>query len=626
MTRLPYGNPERNVDLGVGLWAWPLPMDYDGDGDNDLVVSCPDVPYNGIYFFENISGKVTDPLFKPAVLIGKGATNIQVSYVEGTPRVLTPGVEWRDFLKGTFQRTAKLPVSKDVHKTAGRIRANQWKYADFDGDGVLDLVVGIGDWSDYGWDNAFNEKGEWTNGPLHGYVYWIRNEGTTEEPRYGNGVKVEAGGKPVDVFGMPSPNFADFDGDGDLDLLCGEFLDKFTYFENTGSRTKPVYAAGRFLESDGKPLAMDLEMIVPVAIDWEGDGDIDLVVGQEDGRVALLEHTGAVTGGMPRFNSPRFFQQQAAEVKFGALATPVGVDWDEDGDEDLISGNTAGYIGFIENLSGQSNSASETPRWAPPVLLEAGGEVLRIQAGPNGSIQGPCEAKWGYTTVSVADWDQDGTKDLLVNSIWGEVLFYRNEGSKGKPKLGAGVPVEVAWEGPPPKPAWNWWNPRGQQLVTQWRTTPFAVDWSGDRLCDLVMLDHEGYLSLLERARQGDALVLLPGKRIFVDKGGKPLRLNANPAGKSGRRKLSFADWDGDGRLDLLIDGKNVDWYRNVEGDSSQVVFEPMGPLSEHRLAGHDTSPTTVDWDGDGIRDLLIGAEDGFFYYLRNPRSVLQGE
>ena len=62
VTRLPaaeqlrpiqYNNPGLVVDLGVGLWAWPLPMDYDRDGDMDLVVSCPDKPYNGVYFFEN---------------------------------------------------------------------------------------------------------------------------------------------------------------------------------------------------------------------------------------------------------------------------------------------------------------------------------------------------------------------------------------------------------------------------------------------------------------------------------------------------------------------------------------------------------------------------------------------
>ena len=52
-----YNNPGLVVDLGVGLWAWPLPMDYDSDGDMDLLVSCPDVSFKGMYFFENKAGK-----------------------------------------------------------------------------------------------------------------------------------------------------------------------------------------------------------------------------------------------------------------------------------------------------------------------------------------------------------------------------------------------------------------------------------------------------------------------------------------------------------------------------------------------------------------------------------------
>ena len=43
---------------------------------------------------------------------------------------------------------------------------------------------------------------------------------------------------------------------------------------------------------------MDLEMIVPVAFDWDGDGHVDLIVGQEDGRVALIENTGNVVDGI----------------------------------------------------------------------------------------------------------------------------------------------------------------------------------------------------------------------------------------------------------------------------------------------------------------------------------------
>ena len=613
--RLQYNHPNLVADLGVGLWAWPLPMDYDDDGDLDLVVSCADKPYNGLYFFENPGGG-TFPVFKPAVRIDRGMTNVQVSYVNGQPRVLGPGVEYVGFRENRFEKAAKLSARAKIQE--GKLRANQWKYCDYDGDGRLDLVVGIGDWTDYGWDNAFNAQGQWTRGPLHGYVYWLRNTGSDEKPEYAEPVKVTAEGKPVDVYGMPSPNFADFDGDGDLDLLCGEFVDRFTYFQNIGTRTEPKYARGRFLTHNGTVLTMDLCMIVPVAIDWDSDGDADLVVGEEDGRVSLLENTGRTTNGVPEFLPQRQFRQEAKYVKFGALVTPVSCDWDHDGDEDLICGNTAGYIGFIENLDG-----GDPPRWAVPQYLKAGGEIIRLLAGPNGSIQGPCEAKWGYTTLSVADWNHDGLNDLVVNSIWGEVLWYRNIGTAQKARLAAAQRVEVQWPGQPPKPAWNWWEPKGKQLVTQWRTTPLATDLTGDGLTDLVMLDHEGYLALFERARPGTDTVLLAPRRIFLDKAsGAPLRLNSRAAGRSGRRKFCLTDWDGDGRLDLMVNSVNTNLLRNEAEEEGQYVFSDTGEVTPRRLAGHTTSPTIVDWNRDRIPDLLIGAEDGFLYYLKNPRSV----
>ncbi len=619
--RLKYNNPGLAVDLGVGLWAWPLPMDYDDDGDYDMIVCCPDKPYNGTYFFENTGGNIKMPVFKPAVKVGAGYSNIRPSYVDGKVRLLLPGREIESFREpeNQFKKNRPIYSSINVHSSKGRVRANQWQYCDYDGDGDPDLIVGVGDWNDYGWDNAFDNRGRWMRGPLHGYVYLIRNTGTAGDPQYGKAQKISAAGKPVDVYGMPSPNFADFDGDGDLDLICGGFVDKFTWFENIGTRARPKYAAGRYLTNMGKPLKMDLCMIVPVALDWDKDGDIDLVVGQEDGRVALVENTGQVIGGMPQFLPTKFFQQQADMLKFGALVTPYSFDWDNDGDEDLICGNTAGYIGFIENLDGD-----DPPRWAAPVYLKADGEIIRIMAGLNGSIQGPCEAKWGYTTLNVADWNHDGLPDIIVNSIWGKALWYKNIGTRQKPQLMTAQPIEVEWSGKPPKPAWNWWEPEGKTLATQWRTTPVVIDYDGDGLNDLVMLDHEGYLALFKRAKRNEELVLLPGKRIFTSKMGGSLRMNDGSAGKSGRRKFCFADWDLDGRLDLMVNSRNVNFFRNISTDNNTHVFSDKGMVAGRILAGHTTSPTIVDWNKDGIPDLLVGAEDGFFYYMKNPHSKIE--
>jgi len=628
--RLKYQKQDMAVDLGVGLWAWPIPIDYDQDGDLDLVVSCPDVPFNGTYFFENPTGDAF-PTFNPPVKIAKGSKNLQISYPNDEPRVTVGNMEFQDFRGSQFENGIALFNADSLENTLKSIRFKQWKWVDYEGDGDMDIIVGMDSWGDYGWDNAYNEKGEWVNGPLHGFVYLIENE----NDNYNLIGKLEAAGQPIDVYGAPSPNFADFDNDGDLDIICGEFIDKMTWFENVGSRTAPKYAQGRLLTNGSGTITMDLQMIIPTAIDWDSDGDQDLIVGDEDGRVAWVENTGRAENNMPVFNSPRYFQQKADNVKFGALVTPVSVDWDDDGDEDLICGNTAGHIGFIENLDG-----ANPPSFAKPVYLDSDGELLRILAGPTGSIQGPCEAKWGYTTLSVADWNGDGLKDIVVNSIWGLILWYENIGSKGKPKLSAAQEVEMAWDGFVPKPKWNWWTPKSTELSTQWRTTPVAIDWNKDGLMDLVMLDHEGYLAFYKRFRKDDKLLLKPGERIFkstnvsayksrhqvvdyegtVDKNSEPglLRLNATENGGSGRRKFCLTDWDSDGDLDILINSVSIHFLENTKTEDGFVFFTDKGALSDVKLAGHSTSPTVVDWNKDGIPELLTGAEDGHFYYFEN--------
>lgn len=623
-----YGT-EETTELGVGLWGIPIPWDVDGDGLKDLVVTCPDTPYRGTYFFHNIGTK-RSPVFDRAVKIsGKSHNNLRFSEADGRCFLMVPDGELENFFKDPFGKKMQIGYEGEVIGAGyKRSRSNMWNKVDWDGDGDLDIIVGIDTWDDYGWDNAFNAKGEWTRGPLHGYVYLLENVGGN----YINRGKLSAGGKIVDTFGAPCPCVADFDGDGDLDLICGEFRDGLTWYENAGTRKAPAFKAPRQLANSNGDIRFHIEMIVPVPTDFDGDGLTDLIVSDEDGTVSFVRNTGRVKARMPVFESPVKFLQKADLVKFGALCTPCSIDWNGDGRMDIISGNSAGEIAYIENLSD-----GEIPTWAGPKLIRAGGKPFRVMAGYNGSIQGPAELKWGYTVLSVTDWDGDGLMDIVYNSIWGKVEWLRNLGEKDGLGFAGPQPILVDWEGEAPKPFWNWWTPEKGALVTQWRTTPVAVDWNNDGLVDIVMLDHEGYLAFFERFKAEDSRLLLkPGKRIFTCTNGRIyrnrkgmtdpapglLRLNEQTAGASGRRKICFADWDCDGLQDLIVDGTNAAWFRCVRKDSEtgEAVFEYVGDMASTKLEGHTTCPSPVDWNRDGVPDLLLGAEDGHFYFIPNVR------
>lgn len=607
--RMMFNNPGLEVDLSLGIWPHVSVYDYNRDGKNDIIVRAAAVPIR-----ESKRQTMCRVYLNPTE-VNKG-TDIPIS----------------DFYVPDGKRHPDATGVKCPHpRKPNGVRS---KFVDFDADGVEDLVYTLSDWSNYGKVGpacpvSYDSSGVWTNGQIETYMYYFRNAGTLCTPKWEAPVSIVCKGDSGTVLRGPwgghAAMFRDFDNDGDMDFLTGEFVDSFWYFENIAGRgANPSFARGcRVHSPDGEVLSVDLCMFDPVLADYDGDGYEDLVAVDEDGRAAVYFGTGKFCGGAPEFRKGRYLRQKAQELKFGCLSTPFGCDWDCDGDWDFVCGNSAGYIAFIENLSG---AGVERPKWAEPKYFTVGGRKIRTMAGWSGSPQGPAERKWGYSSVSVGDWDGDGVLDVLADDINGDVRLYRGTG-RGATEVEAGEGIEVDWIGEQPVPPWEWRGNPGKCLRVPWRSTVEMTDWNRDGLQDIVAMDCEGCLVLYERYRTLDGkLGLKHPNRVFIDEKGKPLCFNSGKRGGSGRARFRIVDWDGDGRTDILQAAFNARLVKNIRERDGRHIFRYLKKVGVEQLQGHTCCPTTVDFNADGIPDLVIAAEDGYFYYMKNPGSRSKGE
>ncbi len=198
-------------------------------------------------------------------------------------------------------------------------------FGDLDGDGDYDLVFGRTD----------------------GGVDYYENTGSDAAAVF----ELQVGGvspfNGINAGSYAAPHFVDLDGDGDLDAVIGTYEDGLRYFENTGTALAPVFeeqVGAGVNPFDGFTFDYYSK---PAFGDVDGDGDEDVIVGDYVGVIHYLENVG--TAGAPAFEQRVGGANPFAAIDVGDYSAPTLGDIDGDGDLDLIVGDDLGLLRYFEN-------------------------------------------------------------------------------------------------------------------------------------------------------------------------------------------------------------------------------------------------------------------------------------
>ena len=184
-----------------------------------------------------------------------------------------------------------------------------------------------------------------------------------------------------------------------MDLLSGSWpgeLYSFPWEDGAFKNAAPI------LGEDGEPLVIG-NATNAAAIDWDGDGDQDLVAGEFWGGVYVLDNKGGE--GLPRFSKGDAVRIDGFDLKgLGGHSGVSVADWDGDGRADLLFGTDTGAVHWVPDTSGDAGIQPGFPRQLLPPRSAVAKNGVANRVGSR-------------VKVSVCDWNGDGRQDLLVGDM-----------------------------------------------------------------------------------------------------------------------------------------------------------------------------------------------------------------
>ena len=368
--------------------------DVDQDGDHDLFWG--DFFEAGLLFIEN-TGTCRRPVLRgtprpfpprdPVATSGYNAAALGDIDVDGDLD-LTMGVLGGAFLpsRSAVENLYQFVQGDDGEYTAVTSRLIRTvdvgsesipALTDLDGDGDLDLLL----------SNKIEPEDTKT-----GALYIFENTGSATAPAF------HARGKVPDlpIAYHFAPAFGDLDGDGDDDMLLGEWRDRMAYYRNDGRRRSgrdKLIPRWTLVDSAAATLTRGRNT-TPTLGDLDGDGDLDLIVGESSGALNYYRNDGGSSA--PDF---QLVSDEFQDIDVGRRSVPTLVDLDGDGDLDLAVGS---------EISGLRLFLNEGTR-REPVFVETEPFGPEVPA---------------FTTPVFADIDGDGDHDLVTGGNGGGLVVY----------------------------------------------------------------------------------------------------------------------------------------------------------------------------------------------------------